>query len=107
MTSAWTARKRGVDMSEFPPQQQQYPGRTADMEPEPRDEMADYEGMGLLTGRVALVTGGDSGIGRAIAIGFAKEGADVAIAYLEEHDDARHTIKLIEATGRRALGLPG
>jgi NAD(P)-dependent dehydrogenase (short-subunit alcohol dehydrogenase family) len=90
-----------------PPQSQQYPGRTGDMEPRPRDEMADYQGRGLLAGRRALVTGGDSGIGRAVAVAFAKEGADVAIAYLEEHDDAAHTRKLVEAAGQRCLLLPG
>jgi len=84
-----------------------YPGRTADMDPRPRDEMADYEGRGLLAGKRALITGGDSGIGRAVAVAFAKEGADVAIAYLEESDEARHTVSLIEATGQRGVHFPG
>lgn len=86
---------------------QSYPGRTDRMQPQPRDEMEGYEGRGLLAGRRALVTGGDSGIGRAVAVAFAKEGADVAIAYLEEHDDANHTASLIEAAGRRAVAVPG
>jgi len=77
------------------------------MSPHPHDEMRDYVGSGLLEGKVALVTGGDSGIGRAVAIAFAKEGADVAIAYLNEHDDAHHTARLIEKAGRRYLLLPG
>ena len=77
------------------------------MQPRPRDEMADYEGRGLLRGRTALVTGGDSGIGRAVAVAFAKEGADVAIAYLDEHDDARHTAELVEQAGGRAVLIPG
>jgi NAD(P)-dependent dehydrogenase (short-subunit alcohol dehydrogenase family) len=77
------------------------------MADQPRDEMRDYVGRGLLAGKRALVTGGDSGIGRAVAIAFAKEGADVAIAYLEEHDDATHTASLVEETGRRCLKLPG
>jgi NAD(P)-dependent dehydrogenase (short-subunit alcohol dehydrogenase family) len=90
-----------------PPQSQPYPGRTDEMTPEPRDEMRDYAGRDLLAGRKALITGGDSGIGRAVAVAFAKEGADVAIAYLSEHDDAAHTSKLVEAAGRRCVLLPG
>jgi NAD(P)-dependent dehydrogenase (short-subunit alcohol dehydrogenase family) len=86
---------------------QEYPGSTSDMTPRPQDEMAGYEGRGLLDGRRALVTGADSGIGRAVAAAFAKEGADVAVSYLEEHDDARRTAELIEAAGRRAVLLPG
>ncbi|MFI7692707.1 SDR family oxidoreductase [Nonomuraea sp. NPDC049655] len=95
-------------MSETPPPQtQQYPGRTDEMSPEPRDEMRGYEGRDLLTGKKALITGGDSGIGRAVAVAFAKEGADVAIAYLDEHDDANHTRGLVEQEGRRCVLLPG
>ena len=90
-----------------PAQSQPYPGRAGDMTPQPRDEMRDYTGRGLLDGARALVTGGDSGIGRAVAVAFAKEGADVAIAYLEEHDDAAHTGKLVEQEGRRGLLIPG
>lgn len=89
--------------SEFPAQQQQPPGDTGAMAPRPRDEMADYQGSGKLAGRRALVTGGDSGIGRAVAVGFAKEGADVAIAYLSEDDDAAHTRELVERAGRKAV----
>lgn len=77
------------------------------MRPRPRDEMSDYTGRDLLKDRRALITGGDSGIGRAVAIAFAKEGADVAIAYLEEHADAEHTAELVRKEGRRCLLLPG
>jgi NAD(P)-dependent dehydrogenase (short-subunit alcohol dehydrogenase family) len=84
-----------------------YPGHTAEMTELPRDEMRDYVGRGLLDGKRALITGGDSGIGRAVAVAFAKEGADIAIAYLEEHDDADHTAALIEDAGRRCTRLPG
>lgn len=84
-----------------------YPGETSDMSERPRDEMRDYVGRDLLAGKRALITGGDSGIGRAVAVAFAKEGADVAIAYLEEQRDAEHTAGLVEACGRRCLLLPG
>ncbi|VEG57464.1 short-chain dehydrogenase/reductase SDR [Mycolicibacterium aurum] len=84
-----------------------YPGETADMSEKPRDEMRDYVGSGLLAGKRALITGGDSGIGRAVAVAFAKEGADVSIAYLNETSDAAHTVSLIEAAGRRGIELPG
>src|SRR3954469_17708319 len=90
---------------EFPPQQQERPGHEGAMEPEPQDEMRQYTGTGKLEGKVALVTGGDSGIGRAVCAAFAKEGADVAIAYLSEDEDAKHTASLVEAEGRRAIKL--
>ena len=90
-----------------PPQQQTPPGETGAMGPEPRDEMRGWIGRDLLAGKVALVTGGDSGIGRAVCIAFAKEGADVALAYLSEDADAEHTAKLVEAESRRCLLLRG
>ncbi len=96
-------------MSEYnqPPQGQEPPGRTREMEPHPGDEMRSYEGNGLLDGKRALITGGDSGIGRAVAVAFAKEGAHVAIAYLTEHDDAEHTAKLVREQSRQCHLLPG
>jgi NAD(P)-dependent dehydrogenase (short-subunit alcohol dehydrogenase family) len=91
-----------------PPQQRiEYPGETGEMTPQPRDEMRDYAGRDLLAGKRALITGGDSGIGRAVAVAFAKEGADVAIAYLSEDEDAAHTKGLVEAAGRRCVTIRG
>ena len=92
----------------FPRQPQPMPGLATKMEPEPDHGETSYEGSGKLTGRKALVTGGDSGIGRAAAIAYARVGADVAIAYLPaEETDAAEVIALIEAEGRKALALPG
>ncbi len=90
-----------------PQQQERQPGIEEEMEPRPRSAMANYRGSGKLDGKIALISGGDSGIGRAVAVGFAKEGADVAITYLDEHEDAAQTIRLIEDEGRRALAIPG
>ncbi|MCC7477372.1 SDR family oxidoreductase [bacterium] len=91
-----------------PPQtQDRQPGLTGPMHPKPEAEARQYLAAGKLKGKVALITGGDSGIGRAVAVHFAKEGADVAIVYLNEHEDARETTRLIEAEGRRCLQLAG
>ncbi len=91
-----------------PPQQQaQQPGIESEMTPKPQADDPQYQGSGKLKNKVALITGGDSGIGRAVAIAFAKEGADVAIAYLNEHDDAKETKHLVEAQGRKAFTISG
>lgn len=88
----------------FPPQQQQPPGRTDEMDPVPDHGETSYVGHGRLEGRRALITGGDSGIGRAIAIAYSREGADVAFTHLpEERDDAAATRELIERAGRQAV----
>ena len=85
----------------LPPQQQDSrPGLTAPMDPQPDHGESSYKGSDRLADKVALITGGDSGIGRAVAIAFAREGADVAIAYLDEHDDARETARWVEKAGR-------
>lgn len=92
----------------FPPQHQQnQPGLEGPMNPRPIFEDTHYRGSGKLQGKVALISGGDSGIGRAVAIAFAKEGADVAILYLNEHEDASETKARIEASGCRCLALAG
>jgi NAD(P)-dependent dehydrogenase (short-subunit alcohol dehydrogenase family) len=91
-----------------PPQtQDQQPGLESEMTPRPKSSDSAHKGSGKLDGKVALITGGDSGIGRAVAIAFAREGADVAIAYFNEHSDAEETRKLVEAEGRKCLLLPG
>jgi NAD(P)-dependent dehydrogenase (short-subunit alcohol dehydrogenase family) len=90
-----------------PPQQQhEQPGKTGPMSPQPQDQMQNYKTAQRLKGKVAVITGGDSGIGRATAIGCAKEGADVAIIYLEEHEDAEFTKTKIEECGKKALLIP-
>ncbi len=92
----------------FPKQEQGQPGLTSATEPQPDHGEESYVGSGRLTGMRALITGGDSGIGRAVAIAFAREGADVAISYLpEEEDDADSTVGWIEKAGRASLKLPG
>ncbi|BAY16969.1 short-chain dehydrogenase/reductase SDR [Nostoc sp. HK-01] len=90
-----------------PPQQQKPPGTESQMQPRPKAKDEQYRGSGKLKNKVALITGGDSGIGRAVAIAFAKEGADVAIVYLNEHGDATETKNLVEQQGRRALTIAG
>ncbi len=92
----------------FPRQEQPWPGLASRMEPRPDHGETSYRGTGRLTGRRALITGSDSGIGRAAAIAYAREGADVAINYLSvEEPDAREVIELIRAEGRNAVAIPG
>ena len=92
----------------FPAQEMSPPGREDSMDPRPRFRAPEYRGSGKLQGDVALVTGGDSGIGRAVAVLFAREGADVAIVHLpEEEGDARTTAEAVQAEGRRALAIAG
>jgi NAD(P)-dependent dehydrogenase (short-subunit alcohol dehydrogenase family) len=91
----------------FPKQQQEPPGLERDLRPRPQYADKPHSGLGRLKGKIALVTGGDSGIGRAVAVSFAREGADVAIAYLDEEQDAAETRAAIEEAGRQALLLPG
>lgn len=83
--------------------QNKHPGIESIMDPVPISEYANYNGSNLLKDKVAVITGGDSGIGRAVALAYAKEGADIAIIYLDEHDDARKTKKLIEDKGRKCI----
>ena len=91
----------------FPKQPQQPPGITRLMKPVPDHGESSYKGSGRLTGKKAVITGGDSGIGRAVAIAFAREGADVLISYLNEHEDAESTKAMIEKDGAKAVLVPG
>lgn len=92
----------------FPPQhQEKQPGVEAKMDPRPEPYAPWYRGSGKLEGQVAIITGGDSGIGRSIAILFAREGADVAVVYLDEHEDADATRGMVEQEGRRCLTIAG
>ncbi|MFO7533154.1 MAG: SDR family NAD(P)-dependent oxidoreductase, partial [Candidatus Limnocylindrales bacterium] len=99
------------DQPPFPEQRQSPPGLEAEMEPAPDYGESSYEGHGRLSGKVALITGADSGIGRAVALAYAREGADIVVSYLEEQEDARVTCDIVEEAGRRFIddvtGDPG
>jgi len=91
----------------FPKQQQSLPGSSKAMQPEPDYGEDSYRGANRLTDKKALITGADSGIGRAVALAFAREGADVVVSYLSEHEDAKETQRLVESAGRKCVLVPG
>ncbi len=91
----------------FPEQQQSHPGLEAQMQPQPDYGAQSYQGFGRLQGKRALITGGDSGIGRAVALAFAREGADVLISYLNEESDAQETLRVVHEAGRTGIGVAG
>jgi hypothetical protein len=90
-----------------PPQKQSVPGTEAELTPKADHGEESYRGCDKLTGKAAIITGGDSGIGRAVAIAYAREGADVLISYLDEHDDAAETKRWVEQAGRKCVLVPG
>src|SRR4029079_4731187 len=90
-----------------PSQQQEPPGLESEMEPAPDYGEKSYKGSGKLKGKAAIITGGDSGIGRAVALAFAREGADVLISYLDEESDARQTVQVVAKEGRKCLSVGG
>src|SRR5829696_10113498 len=103
-----SSKKREEPKSPLPAQHQRKPGKEHELDPRPRYEAPQYAGAGKLKEKVALITGGDSGIGRAVAVLFAREGADVAFTFLkEEKRDAEETRRAVEAEGRRGLLVPG
>lgn len=91
----------------FPEQEQEPVGLESEMEPRPDYGEESYRGSGKLQGKAAVITGGDSGIGRAVALAFAREGADVLISYLDEHSDAEETVRIVEKEGRRCIPVAG
>ncbi|HEV2776169.1 MAG TPA: SDR family oxidoreductase [Solirubrobacteraceae bacterium] len=107
MTPQATDPKHAHPTPNFPEQEQEPPGREADMKPLADHGEHSYVGHGRLRDNVALITGGDSGIGRAVALAFAREGADVLCSYWKEDDDAAETKQLVEEAGRRCLTVPG
>ena len=96
-----------MNQTQQPAQQQEPPGTEAQLTPKADHGESTYQGSGKLKDKATLITGGDSGIGRAVALAFAREGADVLIAYLNEHEDAQETARLVEEAGRKAVLVPG
>jgi NAD(P)-dependent dehydrogenase (short-subunit alcohol dehydrogenase family) len=100
--------KEQYPQPEFPEQEQEHPGLDSEMQPEPDYGYETYRGHGRLEGKATIITGGDSGIGRAVALAFAREGADILISYLdEEESDAQETARVIEEAGKQAVKVPG
>lgn len=107
MSHAAPTEARSFPKPPFPPQQQSLPGSSSAMDPEPDYGEKSYRGSNRLKDKKALITGADSGIGRAVALAFAREGADVVVSYLNEHEDARETQRLVEDSGRRCVLVDG
>ena len=111
MTQDQTKQQNPVDQytkPEFPEQELEWPGLESQMNPRPDYGKDSYRGSGRLEGKKAIITGGDSGIGRAVAVAFAREGADVLISYLEaEEPDAQETVRVVEESGKKAVPMPG
>ncbi|MDP9006217.1 MAG: SDR family NAD(P)-dependent oxidoreductase, partial [Actinomycetota bacterium] len=107
MTQAQQDPRQADPQPPLPEQSQPPPGLEVEMQPKPDYGEETYQGHGRLEGKSAVITGGDSGIGRAVALAFAREGADVVISYLDEHPDAEETVRVVEASGRRCVAVPG
>ncbi len=110
MKKSERAMQAGARVYPAPPLPRQHlskPGREADLNPPPMFDAPYYQGSGKLRDKVAIITGGDSGIGRAVAVLFAREGCDVAIVYLDETSDAQATKEAVESEGRRCILIPG
>jgi NAD(P)-dependent dehydrogenase (short-subunit alcohol dehydrogenase family) len=107
MSHAAPTEARSFPKPPFPPQQQSLPGSSNAMNPKPDYGEESYRGSNRLQDKKALITGADSGIGRAVALAFAREGADVVVSYLDEHEDARETQRLVEESGRRCVLVDG